>query len=318
MKVYNPKLPEKLVNELYYLNEKYFQFDEPVPFVKGLKLYPVNVKNHDEFITASECLVLDKNETIEGIQTSNLGYLLLKMNDKNDEKAAARMSQYFIRICELCFQIKYGVFCKKCGKVYDYWDFLTKSMDKEHPFHCECGNCLQDEQSEGFDVNIKYRQNEENKQREVLIYKDYQNPSIITPADFDRMRQIVMYQNLPDYKDDSWVDPDMREDQREKQRLLAKKNKSGNASLERKIICASVKSSYTIEEIYKLSMRKFIMLLSIIDDAMVYECTRIGLMTGMVSSKEPIEHWIYKKEPDDLYGDGITLDQMQKEISSAV
>ena len=41
-------------------------------------------------------------------------------------------------------------------------------------------------------------------------------------------------------------------------------------------------------------------------------------MTGMVSMKEPIEHWIYKKESDDLYGDAVTLDDLQKEISSAV
>ena len=64
-------------------------------------------------------------------------------------------------------------------------------------------------------------------------------------------------------------------------------------------------------------MRKFIMLLSVIDDVMNYECTRIGLMTGVVSTKEPIEHWVYKKESDDLYGDGITVDSMQAKISSA-
>ena len=111
-----------------------------------------------------------------------------------------------------------------------------------------------------------------------------------------------MYQNLPDYTDDSWVDPDVRQDQREKQELLSKKNKFGNATLERKIVCVSAKTCYTIKELYDLTMRKFLMLLSAVDDAMNYECTRIGLMTGMVSSKEPIEHWIYKQDAADLYG----------------
>ena len=127
-----------------------------------------------------------------------------------------------------------------------------------------------------------------------------------------------MYQNLPDYKDDSFVDPILREDQRKKQELLAQKNKTGTATLERKIVCVAAKSNYKIEEIYNMTIRKFLMLLSAIDDAMNYECTRIGLMTGMVSMKEPIEHWIYKKESDDLYGDAVTLDDLQKEISSAV
>lgn len=316
MKVYNPNLPKNIVDELYYLNDRYFAFDEPVPLKKGLLIYPVSIKYHDDFIMASDCLTIDKTESIEGIQSTNLSYLLLKMNDKNNEMEAAKFSQHFIRICELCFQMKYGICCKKCGKIYDYWEFLSMMSNKDKPFSCECGNNL-DDNSEGFDANIKYKLNEDTKQREVLIYKDFKNPIVMTSEDFDRFRQIVMYQNLPDYKDDSWVDPDMREDQREKQRLLAKKNNGATASLERKIVCVAAKSNYTIKEIYELTMRKFIMLLSVIDDAMNYECTRIGLMTGMVSTKEPIEHWVYKKESDDLYGDGITVDSMQAKISSA-
>ncbi len=310
MKIYNPKLPKKIVDELNRLNATYFQFDEPIPFKEGLTLYPINVKNHDEFLAASECLTLNKMDSVEGIQLSNLGYLLFKMNDKEHLEEAAKFSQYLIRICELVFHIKYGVRCNKCGKVYDYYEFLTKAMDKEHPFYCEC---WKDGEQEDFDINIKYKLNEKTKQRELFV-----NGICITPKEFDLIRQIIMYQNLPDYKDDSWVDPDMREDQAEKQRLLAKKNNAGTATLERKIVCVSAKSCYKIEDIYKLTMRKFLILLSAIDDAMNYECTRIGLMTGMVSTKEPIEHWIYKKEPDDLYGDAVTLDDIKKEIGSAV
>lgn len=310
MKIYNPNLPKEIVDELYRLNDQYFQFDKPIPFKEGLVVYPINVRNHDEFLVASECLTLDKMNSAEGIQTSNLGYLLLKMNDKENLMEAAKFSQYLIRICELVFHIKYGVRCAKCGKVYDYYEFLAKAMDKEHPFHCEC---WKDGEEEDFDINIKYKLNEKTKQRELFV-----NGICITPKEFDLLRQIIMYQNLPDYKDDSWVDPEMREDQKKKQELLAKKNKTGSATLERKIVCMAAKSSYTINEIYELTMRKFIMLLSAIDDAMNYECTRIGLMTGMVSTKEPIEHWIYKKDSEDLYGDAVTLDDMTKEIGSAV
>lgn len=310
MKIYNPKLPQKIVDELNKLNTIYFQFDEPIPFKEGLTLYPINVRYHDEFLAASECLTLNKMDSVEGIQLSNLGYLLFKMNDKEHPEEAAKFSQYLIRICELVFHIKYGVRCNKCGKVYDYYEFLAKAMDKEHPFHCEC---WENDEQEDFDINIKYKLNEKTKQRELLI-----NGICITPKEFDLIRQIIMYQNLPDYKDDSWVDPDMRADQAEKQRLLAKKNNAGTATIERKIVCVSAKSCYKIEDIYKLTMRKFLILLSAIDDAMNYECTRIGLMTGMVNMKEPIEHWIYKKEPDDLYGDAVTLDDIKKEIGSAV
>ena len=303
MKIYNPNLPQSLVDELNRLNATYFQFDEPVPFKDGLMLYPINVRYHDEFLAASECLTLNKDDVEGNEEKTNLEYLLLKMSGKADtqdedgppkgalEKAAeekkakeeqARISQYFIRICELVFHVKYGIRCAKCGKVYDYQEFLIKALDKEHPFHCEC-------------------------------YKDEEGEE----EDFDRLRQIVMYENLPAFKDDTWVDPDMRADQAEKQRLLAKKNNAGTATLERKIVCVSAKSCYKIEDIYKLTMRKFLILLSAIDDAMNYECTRIGLMTGMVSMKEPVEHWIYKKESDDLYGgEAVSLDDMKQTLGS--
>ena len=213
-------------------------------------------------------------------------------------------------VCKKCGEVLVTK-CAKCGKIYDYQEFLIKALDKEHPFHCECYKGEEGEE-EDFDINIKYRMNPETKKYEILI-----NGITITSEDFDRLRQIVMYQNLPDFKDDTWVDPDMRADQAEKQRLLAKKNNAGTATLERKIVCVSAKSCYKIEDIYKLTMRKFLILLSAIDDAMNYECTRIGLMTGMVSMKEPVEHWIYKKESDDLYGgEAVSLDDMKQTLGS--
>ena len=62
----------------------------------------------------------------------------VKMEEKKAKEEQARISQYFIRICELVFHVKYGIRCAKCGKVYDYQEFLIKALDKEHPFHCEC------------------------------------------------------------------------------------------------------------------------------------------------------------------------------------
>ena len=311
MKIYNPNLPKEIVNELYRLNEQYFQFDKPIPFKEGLTLYPVNIQHYDEFLAASECLTLNRMECIEGIGTSNLGYLLLKMNDKSKPEEASKYSQYLIRMCELVFHIQYGVRCGKCGKIYNYYDFLSKALDKEHIFHCDCYKGEDGEEDE-FDINIKYQTNKETNQKELLV-----NGITITVKEFDLLRQIIMYQNLPDYKDDSFVDPILREDQRKKQELLAQKNKTGTATLERKIVCVAAKSNYKIEEIYNMTIRKFLMLLSAIDDAMNYECTRIGLMTGMVSMKEPVEHWIYKKESDDLYGgEAVSLDDMKQTLGS--
>lgn len=304
MKIYNPNLPKNIIDELKRLDVYYFQIDKPIPFKEGLVLYPVNVKYYDEFLTASACLTLNRMDSVEGLTTSNLGYLLLKMNSKKQPDEATEYSQYFIRICELIFHINYGIRCNKCGRVYKYSEFLSKFTGENSDCKCECGNI------EDYDVNIKYKLNEQTKKYEIII-----NNVPITEHDFDRLRQIVMYQNLPDYKDDSWVDIEVREDQREKQQLLAKKNKSGTATLERKIVCVSAKSCYKINEVYDLTIRKFLILLSAIDDAMTYECNRIGLMTGMVSSKEPIEHWIYKQEDGDLYGSATDAGEFTNKVS---
>ena len=309
MKVYNPNLSPEIVNELQYLDAYYFQLDKPIPFKDGLTIYPINVKDYEEFLAVSCCLTLNRLESAEGIMTSNLGFLLLKMNDKNNKEEAEKYSKCFIKLCELIFHIKYGVYCVKCGKVYGYYDFLLKTAQKDKEFHCECFKGEEGEQDD-FDVNIKYITNPNTKQREIVI-----NGISITPKEFDRLREIVMYQNLPDYKDDSWVDPEVREDQREKQRLLAKKNKAGVATLERKLVCASAKSCYKIDDLYNLTMRKFIILLSAIDDAMNYECTRIGLMTGMVTMKDPIEHWIYKQEDADIYGTATDASSFKNKVS---
>ena len=54
MKIYNPNLPQSLVDELNRLNATYFQFDEPIPFKDGLMLYPINVRYHEPRLSFTE------------------------------------------------------------------------------------------------------------------------------------------------------------------------------------------------------------------------------------------------------------------------
>lgn len=124
-----------------------------------------------------------------------------------------------------------------------------------------------------------------------------------------------MYQNLPDFKDDSFVHKEIRDDQAAKQELLSRD--SGTASLERKMVCIAAKSNYKIEDVQKMPMRKMIMLLGVIQDAMDYEITKTGLMSGMVSLKkgQTIEHWIYKTDRG-LYGPAIDAEAYKSQIQN--
>ena len=58
------------------------------------------------------------------------------------------------------------------------------------------------------------------------------------------------------------------------------------------------------------------MLLASIDDAMTYECDRIGLMSGLVTSKTPLEHWIYKKDKS-LYDTAVDAEVYKGQIEKA-
>ena len=303
MKIYNPSLKKEIVEELQYCESRYFTFDKPVPFKTGLTLYPVNLENYEHFLACSSCLLLNKNDSNDGLFMSHLEYLIKKMED---EETGRLMSQYFSRLMEMVFHVENGMRCIDCGKIISFMDFMKIIQEEKENASCpHCGG-------KNVEEVIRYITNPKTKKKELVIMGVN-----INSKEFDRLRQIIMYQNLPDYKDDSWVNAELREDQRLKNELLAKNNGGPvSATLEKKMVCVAAKSSYKLEDIYKMPMRKFIMLLSSIDDAMTYECDRIGLMSGLVSSKKPLEHWIYKHESG-LYGEMTSKEAFTQQISNA-
>jgi hypothetical protein len=128
-----------------------------------------------------------------------------------------------------------------------------------------------------------------------------------------RLRKIVLYQNLPDFKDDSWVHKEVRDDQKAKQELLSKD--AGTASVEKKMVAIATVTNYKVEELYDMPIRKFLMLLTSIDDVITYATNRIGSMNGFIKMKNPIEHWIYKKDKG-IYGEAVDAQTFKKTITS--
>lgn len=298
-----PESEKKILEEVDYFRDKYFTYDLPVPFNK-LTLYPVSIKDYNEFLSSSACLTLNKNDDISGIRMTNIDYLLSKMQD---EKEGPMWSLRFTKIIELCLHIKSGLKCPKCGKFMSFEEFYIKYedesiIDKNSILNCECGGKYQE--------TIKFKENEKGKKIFVFDGIEVDNQT------FNKLRKYIMYQNLPDYKDDSWVDKAIRDDQAAKNEL--KSRGSGTASLERKIIGVCVNTHWKIEEVMNMTIRKFLMVLGMVDDIMNYTITRTGLMSGFASlpKGETVEHWLYKKD-EGLYGKAMDMDTYTSQIKNA-
>ena len=282
-----------------YNDETYNAFDLPIPLRDtGLLMYPVLTRDYNDFMAAVPLLTLDRRATIEGISMTDLDFLINKLLDKQE---GLYWTLKFSRLLELVFHITNGVKCRTCNKVFSYEQIFSQPRAEDD--YVRCPDCKGKELHE----MVHYQTDEATKHKDIIVDQHH-----ITFQDYRFMRQSLLFQNLPDYRDDSWVDPALKKDQEEKARLKSRKN--GEASLERKIVCTSLATNYKIDEIFNLPMRKYLMLFGAIDDKLVYEAGLQGRMSGFVSSKEPLPHWIYKKE-EDMYGSSMSLDDMKQSLS---
>ena len=78
-----PESEKKILEEVDYFRDKYFTYDLPIPFNR-LTLYPVSIKDYNEFLSSSACLTLNKNDDVAGIRMTNIDYLLSKMQDEKE------------------------------------------------------------------------------------------------------------------------------------------------------------------------------------------------------------------------------------------
>lgn len=299
-----PQLNKEILEDVEYFADKYYVYDDPIPFKEHLTMYPVTVKNYNEFLSASMCLTLNKNDSIEGIKMTSIEYLISKMKDK---KEGPMWSLRFTRILELCLHVGSGLKCPKCGHFMSFEEFYKKyeeapDADKNSILICECGEKLEE--------TIKFVQNEKGKTEFVI------DGVRITAQEFNKLKNYIMYQNLPDYKDDSWVDKAIRDDQAAYAEI--KSRGSGKASIERKIIAVALNANLSVEQVCNLSIRKFLIYLGMICDLIDYKITKQALMSGFASlpKGETIEHWLYKKN-EGIYGKAMDADAYKAQINNS-
>ena len=322
-----------IAKELAAYEFRYFRRDEPVPFC-GMLIYPATVKDYESFLDAMNCLTLDKNTTLAGLKMSNLEYLAQKMSGGGEDPTEGPLWSYrFTRLLDICLHIKSGYKCPKCGKVLEFGSVeataatklaeeSAKTLLAEHPElaateegigklrEAASPKCPVD--GDKLEPTVTIRKDEKGKLEFVL------DGHVVNSEDFNRLRQIILFQNLPDYRDESWVDPALKKD-REMKMELERKNNDVHATVEKKVVCLSISTHYKFDEIYDMPIRKFSMALSTVDDLINYKITKLAYMTGLVTPPKgkTLEHWIYKPDKD-MYGDDYkSLDSAQADAAQA-
>lgn len=316
------QLKPDIVEMLRSYEYEYFREDKPVPFC-GLYIHPAQVRDYEVFSNCCGCLTLNKNEDPKGITLSHLDYLIYKMQIKENNEGQV-WSYKLQKLFEIIFHLRNGLKCKKCGHIIGYGDkeFLDfkdqlvvlaevlKDPEKAEEATVPSLKCPKCQETDFLEM-IKIIQDPVTKKNNLLV-----DGHVITNKDFVNLRQIVLYQNYPDYVDDSWVDPAIKRDHDERMRLEQKKNDL-HASIEKKVICLSVSTNYSLNSIWDMPIRKFTMALSTVDDLINYKIMKQATLSGFVSMPKgkTVEHWIYKPNKD-MYGDSYkSTDEIKNSAS---
>ena len=326
---------EQVLQLMKFYEQKYFTHDEPVPFKQHLKVHPALVRDYYDFYYNVMCFKMNKNEDPEGVSMSHLGYLLYKIQDKTSGK---QVYNQFVDLMELTFHVENGLKCPKCGDVITF-EQISKEMavidkiddEKTKDFIMRqyletvsfCDKCTEDNNDkndtseeiteESIDKKNKYPVRYQvidysNKQGENKLFIDGVE---IDNNDYDLLRNIVLYYNIPDY-DDEYINPELKAELEEVARL--KNPNNIQPSLEKQESCIVSTGVYTYETIKDITIRKMVILLRTIDARLHYFAYRQGELSGMVKFKNELTHWIYGSDNKDKFGDIMTMDALKDKL----
>ena len=143
----------------------------------------------------------------------------------------------------------------------------------------------------GEDVEIKYNTS-------TLDFSI--NDFLITDEVFDDLRKIIIIQNDIDFDIDEFMNIDTVKALEKAREFEAKKSKE-KADIEDYIDSLIIGMKVTEEYVSNLTIRKFWRYIKRINKHEEYEACRSGQMSGMVTFKEPIQHWMTSIEVTDKY-----------------
>ncbi|MCI8454878.1 MAG: hypothetical protein HFE84_09740 [Lachnospiraceae bacterium] len=122
----------------------------------------------------------------------------------------------------------------------------------------------------------------------------------ITNSVFEDLRNIILIQNDVDFDVDEFINIDTVKALEKAQEFESKKNHE-KADIEDYIDSLAVRMNVTEDSISQLTIRKFWRYIKRINKHDEYQACRSGQMSGMVTFKEPLRHWMTSMEVRDPY-----------------
>ena len=257
--------------------DRFYTLDKPVPY-KNIEIYPVKVKDHDTFYRCINCLTLEKN-SIPDKKILKMSYLeyLYHLHIENKELDFLLLLDYLLKLCMKLDDTM--------GVNY-YFDKITnKPLFKiGHKVLDADGKTIPDEYGVKLDGEI------------------------YNATDFEEIQNIICNQNLVDRPDET-IQKEIRDKMEESRLMKAKANGNKPASFEDTILCLVASTSMSLNEVYDLSLRKFIKLLQRVDAKLHYQIYMTAAMSGMVTFKDTtvLRHWMSDLEKENKNSD-VLLD----------
>lgn len=151
------------------------------------------------------------------------------------------------------------------------------------------------------------------KDQEVLIDVGQKiiviNGVLVTSEMFDDLRRIIIVQNDIDFDIDEFIHYDTEQ---ELEKAKTHMNKDEKFTIEDYIDSYQIIMKVSDEELKKITIRKFYRYIKRICAHEDYTTAKSGEMTGMVSFKTPLKHWMATLEKSDKYENVKTSEQSLK------
>ncbi len=137
--------------------------------------------------------------------------------------------------------------------------------------------------------------------------------------DLEKIKEIIFQQNCIAPIDDT-IQKELRDEMLAAEEYKLKQNANKICSLEEQMICVLISTPLKLEDIYKLTIRKFNKVLQRVDHKLHYEIYLSAQMSGMVTFKDKnaIQHWMNDLSKQDRFSDvKVDMDAMRNKVEGA-